>query len=458
MKDVNEWAQAQFGHANLNDPRRTKRLVNVAARLANKPSAAICNSTIDIAEMEGAYRLIRNKKIDAKHIADAGFIKTAQDAKDCKTLLALEDTTTLMYSHSVKKELAHVNNQYSRGLLVHSILLFDPNKKNVVGLIEQQRWTRDLETKSIIKQCKARDYKEKESYKWEKSSINMQSRLGEKISDVISVCDREADIFEYITFKTNNKERFVVRSSYNRRIYESDEKLYAYGESLPCVKTKKRVIPQKGGRKRREATLEIKFAKVTLKTPEKKSIQCDVQLYYVSCIERGDNKNKLKWHLLTSESVTTAEEAEKIIFYYEKRWLIEDYHKVWKSEGTDVESLRMQTKENLERMTMITSFVAVRLLQLRFMIEDETLANQSCEQMLGTKLWKLLWLKTEKEKKLTKTAPNMLWAYRSIAKLGGWKDTKRTGRASVKVLWEGWSLLGTMFEGYDLAISIDEKI
>ena len=60
--------------------------------------------------------------------------------------------------------------------------------------------------------------------------------------------------------------------------------------------------------------------------------------------------NKLKWHLLTSESVTTAEEAEKIIFYYEKRWLIEDYHKVWKSEGTDVESLRMQTKENLERM------------------------------------------------------------------------------------------------------------
>ena len=105
MKDVNEWAQAQFGHANLNDPRRTKRLVTVAARLANKPSAAICNSTIDIAEMEGAYRLIRNKKIDANNIADAGFIKTAQDAKDCKTLLALEDTTTLMYSHQLIEKL-----------------------------------------------------------------------------------------------------------------------------------------------------------------------------------------------------------------------------------------------------------------------------------------------------------------------------------------------------------------
>ena len=28
MKDVNEWAQAQFGHANLNDPRRTKRFID----------------------------------------------------------------------------------------------------------------------------------------------------------------------------------------------------------------------------------------------------------------------------------------------------------------------------------------------------------------------------------------------------------------------------------------------
>ncbi|PSV78723.1 IS4 family transposase, partial [Photobacterium leiognathi] len=41
--------------------------------------------------------------------------------------------------------------------------------------------------------------------------------------------------------------------------------------------------------------------------------------------------------------------------------------------------------------------------------------------------------------------------YKSIARLGGWKDTKRTGRASVKTLWQGWFRLQTILEGYELA-------
>ncbi|KZN44159.1 hypothetical protein N482_17320 [Pseudoalteromonas luteoviolacea NCIMB 1942] len=45
--------------------------------------------------------------------------------------------------------------------------------------------------------------------------------------------------------------------------------------------------------------------------------------------------------------------------------------------------------------------------------------------------WKLLWLKRIKTK-LPDSAPDMKWAYQELAKLGGWKNTKRTGRASVK--------------------------
>ncbi|MBD6989830.1 IS4 family transposase, partial [Vibrio parahaemolyticus] len=51
--------------------------------------------------------------------------------------------------------------------------------------------------------------------------------------------------------------------------------------------------------------------------------------------------------------------------------------------------------------------------------------------------------------------PDMGWAYKNLAKLGGWKDTKRTGRASIKVLWEGWFKLQTILEGYELAMSLD---
>lgn len=31
-----------------------------------------------------------------------------------------------------------------------------------------------------------------------------------------------------------------------------------------------------------------------------------------------------------------------------------------------------------------------------------------------------------------------LFLLQIVAKLVGWKDTKRTGRVSVKVLWQGW--------------------
>ncbi|MBJ2149171.1 IS4 family transposase, partial [Vibrio sp. IB15] len=46
--------------------------------------------------------------------------------------------------------------------------------------------------------------------------------------------------------------------------------------------------------------------------------------------------------------------------------------------------------------------------------------------------------------------------YKGIARLGGWKDSKRTGRASIKVLWQGWFRLQTILEGYELAKSLDQ--
>jgi hypothetical protein len=76
----------------------------------------------------------------------------------------------------------------------------------------------------------------------------------------------------------------------------------------------------------------------------------------------------LHWVLLTAEAVNDAESALQVVRYYEMRWRIEDYHDVWKS-GIDVERQRFQSVENLERMLVITAFLAVRLLQLRAKID-----------------------------------------------------------------------------------------
>ncbi|MQL48297.1 IS4 family transposase [Photorhabdus khanii] len=456
IKSNVEWAKAQFGHAELGDPRRAARLVKMASELALHPGKSVVKSSLSPASMEGAYRFIRNDNIASKDIAEAGFTATANQIEQYPLLLALEDTTTLSYQHhSIRKELGHVNqgNRW-RGLFAHSILLYAPDKNDLVGLIEQQRWTRDIKTRGIRRHGLKRPYEDKEGYKWERASRKMTSRLGEAMTNVISVCDREADIYDYLTYKVSNNQRFVVRSMMSRHILEGANKLSQFVEELKSAGQRQIRVAQRGGRQAKVVTLDIKYAPVTLKTPSNKTGNA-IPLYYVGCSEIGSEDKKLIWPILTSEPIHNEEDALTIMGYYEKRWLIEEYHKIWKSEGTDVEKLRVQSKNNLDRLATIYAFLAVRIFQLKF--ANEQLEEINCEKILSPKAWKLLWLKSVKTA-LPETPPTAKWAYEHLAKLGGWKNSKQNGRASVKTLWEGWLKLQAILEGYELAHSIQQDL
>ena len=455
--DTHSWAHGLFGEADLGDKRRTSRLVHVASALAQNTGKSLVKSSHSPAEVEGAYRLLRNESVDAESIARAGFESCAKYAQEHSLLLALEDTTTLQYSHkSVQDELGHVTSRkHRRGLFAHSVLLFSPETGQVVGLIEQHRWTRSL--KSYGKKAKRNKtpYKDKESYKWERASVRVAERLGDVMEKVVSVCDREADIYEYLLYKQSNGQRFVVRAAQNRQISESDKRLFSFSETLKSAGKREVKIAQKGGRKARTARLQVRFAQVQLCVPGYKSGQA-VPLFYVCCTEKGDSG--LCWHLLTSEPVTNAEQAQQIVGFYERRWLIEDYHKAWKSGGTAVESQRMQSLSSLERMIVILSFVAARVLQLRYIgIQGKHSPDKSCEPVLSTLEWKLLWLKQE-SKPLPKKPPSLYWAYINLAKLAGWQDSKQTGRVGWQTLWEGWFNLQFLVEGSQLTKSLDHEM
>jgi hypothetical protein len=66
--------------------------------------------------------------------------------------------------------------------------------------------------------------------------------------------------------------------------------------------------------------------------------------------------------------------------------------------------------------------------------------------------WRVLWMSQEgKRKPLPKAAPSLPWAYEAVAKLGGWLDTKRTGRAGWEAMWDGWFRLQDRVDGYLMA-------
>jgi len=446
------WAREVFGTAQLGDKRRTNRLVVLASSLALHTGESLVKSSHSAADMEAAYRLIRNSAVDSNQIAEAGFVSCAQQVGQYGLLLALEDTTSLNFSHSsIRDELGHISNHKSqRGIFAHSVLLYSPEHEQLLGLIEQSRWTRDLNTYGKKRKRGQVPYEEKESYKWQQASERISERLGGALNKVISVCDREADIYEYLAYKSEHNQRFLVRSLHNRRLSDNDDRLYYFTDQLQPAGTRQIDIMQRGGRKARTVMLDIRFSAVCLKAPDNKEGD-DISMYYVGCSEQ--DQGGLHWHLLTSETVETAEEAQKIVEYYEHRWLIEDYHKAWKTGGTEVEDQRMQSLENMERMIVILAFVATRVLQLRFIgIQGSKSPEQNCESVLSPLAWKLLWLKREKSS-LPDQPPSLYWAYLNLAKLAGWYDSKRTGRVGWPTLWEGWFKLQSMIEGYMLAQS-----
>ncbi|MCU8106961.1 transposase, partial [Shewanella sp. SM101] len=63
LSEPSLWAQSIFQRAKLGDVRRTKRLVQLAAQLAAHTGQSIVQSLSSSADIEAAYRFVRNEHI-----------------------------------------------------------------------------------------------------------------------------------------------------------------------------------------------------------------------------------------------------------------------------------------------------------------------------------------------------------------------------------------------------------
>lgn len=91
----------------MGDLRRTKRLVKLAASLANHIGQSIVQTLNSIEDIKAAYRFTRNDSIDAKAIAEAGFNTTAKAENTYSCLLTLEGTTSGVFQGSCHHLLAY---------------------------------------------------------------------------------------------------------------------------------------------------------------------------------------------------------------------------------------------------------------------------------------------------------------------------------------------------------------
>ena len=123
-----------------------------------------------------------------------------------------------------------------------------------------------------------------------------------------------------------------------------------------------------------------------------------------------------------------------VVEYYEKRSLIEEYHKALKS-GCQVETRQYETSGRLEAITGLLAIVAVRLLQLRAVAR--TNPDRPAREVVPQ-----LWLDVLQT---LRRRPRQSWTvrtfFRELAGLGGFLGRKSDGEPGWQTIWRGFDKL-----------------
>jgi hypothetical protein len=202
--------------------------------------------------------------------------------------------------------------------------------------------------------------------------------------------------------------------------------------------------------------MEVRFGALKILVPSQKSpyvkrlspAPLAMWVVYAMEVDAPRDVEPIEWILLTSLPVESFDDAWRILGYYEKRWLIEEWHKALKT-GCRVECRQLKSKGGLERITGLLSVIAVRLLQLKS-------AARTNPDRLAAKIvpWHWIVMLLAARKRRNKTVERTMTIgefYRELAKLGGFLGRKSDGEPGWITIWRGWQKLYLLVRGAELA-------
>jgi hypothetical protein len=310
-----------------------------------------------------------------------------------------------------------------------------------LGLLTQDYFTRPEDEPSHRPEgCRNLPIEEKESCRW-LQAFEQTLALTPPDVEVITVCDREADIYEMFALAQEQKTPLLVRASSDRVLLDDEvKKLWPKVERQPTAGYLSVHIPGNDKRKARQATLSIRFTSVTLRPPWRPNALKlpPVTLNAVLVREEDpapDIDAPIEWLLLIDIPVTSFDEAHQVIAWYCCRWQIEVFHKVLKS-GCRVEDCRLQTAGRLYNFVALMSVIAWRLHWITYI--NRCQPDLPCTVVLSTTEWEALYMRIHKSTRLPDTVPSVRQAVRWIAQLGGFLGRKSDGEPGVTTLWRGW--------------------
>src|SRR5579884_4571506 len=99
--EAHAWAERTFGTAELGDQRRTARLVQVAAQMAQTPDASLPQQMEGKrADLKATYRLLHEADVTHEALLEPHWQQTRQQAHEQeRTVLLVHDDTELDYGY-----------------------------------------------------------------------------------------------------------------------------------------------------------------------------------------------------------------------------------------------------------------------------------------------------------------------------------------------------------------------
>jgi hypothetical protein len=437
-----DWAEEEFGSVELGDERLRKRLLYIARDMYGKPQANIPQACGSRAKAKAAYRFFKHEETTMETLLKPHYESTWRRISEHKVVLAVQDTTSLNYTtHPETKGLGVIGTKRDKsiGLFMHDTMAFS-TEGTPLGLMDVQCWARDRQEMGKKRERRhALPIEEKESYKWLKSfhAASEAKRHCPKTT-IVSVGDREADIYELFVLaaKDASGPKLLVRAESDRLLADGQGHLWetTAREALSGVQVIQ--VPRRKGRPPREATLEVRYAEVTLKPPERKKEMAEVRLWGVLAqeIEAPEGVEPLQWMLLTTVEVKTFEDAVERIAWYALRWGIEVYHKTLKS-GCKIENRQFADAGSIEACLALDMVVAWRIYHLTKLGRE--IPDVPCTVFFEDAEWKALVFYKTRNPVPPENPPALREAIHMVASIGGFLGRKGDGEPGTKSLWLG---------------------
>jgi hypothetical protein len=442
------WVHREFGGARLGDTRLNERLLDLAGAFFAQPQANIPQACGSTAAAKAAYRFFDNERVTMDALLEPHHQATIERIRHEPLVLVAQDTTSLCYTtHPAMTGIGPISNKVNgpQGIEVHSAQAFTPAGLPL-GVLDIEAWARDPAEFGKRKDRNDKPIEDKESIKWLRPLGPIAAAAARcPHTRLITLADREADIYEYLLDAHQRGLETVVRAKHkNRRLDGEVLKLWPHMLARPNRGTIELTVPRHGKEPARRASLSIRFDTVTLKPPHAKPHLPPLRLVVVLSREEAPPpgvKEPLEWLLLSTaplwpghgQAVASLADAVERTQWYTCRWGIEVFHRILKS-GCQIEDRQLGTADRLEACLAIDAVVAWRIHHLTYL--GRATPDLPCDTVFDDDLWKGVIVFRTRQPPPAKPPP-LREMIRMIAGLGGFLGRKSDGEPGTQTLWRG---------------------